>query len=348
LVRASSAEVVSVWKPRAPPRRKAILEGMAKEYDMWQHLVKHMHGPDDLEKGERHVVFGKWIAEELLAHSDTAEPSRGRVLDVAGGKGHLSTALVGHSVRSALIDPHVVTGRELHDVAPHLAGSTEPDCGGLNDDDPVVVLRQTLEQAISLWPSLVDSCLAIVGLHPDEATEPIVDLALSRGVPFAVIPCCVYPTLNPQRRSLCGAGVKKHGAFIEYLAEKDPRIRIATLPFVGRNTVLFMSASDWLRPRARALKPDYNPCALAAKAGDLALLQERRRDGHPWNEEVCRAAAWTGQLHVLEWALLNGCPWSWTDLIEAATKGNRDSVLQWASDFGRLPAPPAATQESTE
>ena len=27
-----------------------------------------------------------------------------------------------------------------------------------------------------------------VGMHPDQATEPIVDFALQRGVPFAVVP----------------------------------------------------------------------------------------------------------------------------------------------------------------
>ena len=36
-------------------------------------------------------------------------------------------------------------------------------------------------------------------MHPDQATEPIVDLALRLGVPFAVVPCCVYPGLFPFR-----------------------------------------------------------------------------------------------------------------------------------------------------
>ena len=32
----------------------------------------------------------------------------------------------------------------------------------------------------------------IVGMHPDEATEPIIDFAVAAGVPFAVVPCCVF------------------------------------------------------------------------------------------------------------------------------------------------------------
>ena len=30
----------------------------------------------------------------------------------------------------------------------------------------------------------------VVGLHPDEATDPIVTLSLAAGKPFAVVPCC--------------------------------------------------------------------------------------------------------------------------------------------------------------
>ena len=33
----------------------------------------------------------------------------------------------------------------------------------------------------------------LVGLHPDEATEPIIAAALEHNVAFAVVPCCVFP-----------------------------------------------------------------------------------------------------------------------------------------------------------
>ena len=36
-------------------------------------------------------------------------------------------------------------------------------------------------------------CDVLVGMHPDQATEPIVDAALAMGKPFAVVPCCVFP-----------------------------------------------------------------------------------------------------------------------------------------------------------
>ena len=47
---------------------------------------------------------------------------------------------------------------------------------------------------------LLLNCSVIVGMHPDQATEAIVDAALRADRPFAVVPCCVYPTLFPRRR----------------------------------------------------------------------------------------------------------------------------------------------------
>jgi len=35
----------------------------------------------------------------------------------------------------------------------------------------------------------------IIAMHPDEATEMVVDLALKYNKNFAVVPCCVFPNL---------------------------------------------------------------------------------------------------------------------------------------------------------
>lgn len=37
---------------------------------------------------------------------------------------------------------------------------------------------------------------AIVGLHPDGATEIIIRQAANHGIPFAIVPCCVMPILT--------------------------------------------------------------------------------------------------------------------------------------------------------
>ena len=37
-------------------------------------------------------------------------------------------------------------------------------------------------------------------MHPDQATESIVDMALKYEKPFAIVPCCVFAQENPHRR----------------------------------------------------------------------------------------------------------------------------------------------------
>ena len=62
----------------------------------------------------------------------------------------------------------------------------------------------------------------------------------------------------------------------------------------------------------------------------MALLQKLRREGHPWNTEVQQCGAWAGHLHVLQYALAQGCPWSW-DVCEAAARhGGHTEVVDWA------------------
>ncbi|KAG0273971.1 hypothetical protein BGZ95_010240 [Linnemannia exigua] len=61
----------------------------------------------------------------------------------------------------------------------------------------------------------------LIGMHPDQATEPIVTMALKHNKPFAVVPCCVFAHENPDRRLLDGGDVNTTLEFIQYLTEKD-------------------------------------------------------------------------------------------------------------------------------
>ena len=83
---------------------------------------------------------------------------------------------------------------------------------------------------------------ALVGMHPDQATEPIVDCALRHRVPFAIVPCCVFAREFPKLRPGGGGLVTTYEELLDYLQAKAPGIRRAYLPFVGRNVVL------WHRP----------------------------------------------------------------------------------------------------
>ena len=45
-----------------------------------------------------------------------------------------------------------------------------------------------------------DNFSVLVGMHSDQATEEIVDLALAHDMPFSVVPCCVFPKLFSHRK----------------------------------------------------------------------------------------------------------------------------------------------------
>ena len=79
----------------------------------------------------------------------------------------------------------------------------------------------------------------ILGMHPDEATEPIVDLALKHDLSFAIVPCCVFAHANPGRRMKSGQEPKTYEQFCDYLMEKDPEIRSESLGFRGRDKILY-------------------------------------------------------------------------------------------------------------
>jgi len=86
---------------------------------------------------------------------------------------------------------------------------------------------------------------AVVGMHPDLATEPIVDFARAHRKPFAVVPCCVFAQAHQWRRlKATGAVPRSYDDFVAYLVEKDPEhIRVAELAFGGRNKVVY--ATSW-------------------------------------------------------------------------------------------------------
>ena len=74
-------------------------------------------------------------------------------------------------------------------------------------------------------------------------------------------------------------------------------------------------------------------CRLAAKGGDLTVLQWIRSQGCRWVSSTCTYAAWGGHLHVLQWARSHGCPWDgWT--CSHAALGGHLHVLQWSRSHG--------------
>lgn len=96
--------------------------------------------------------------------------------------------------------------------------------------------------------AIIRGAKLVVAFHPDQATEPAIDLALALNVPFAVVPCCVFPLMFPERR-LNGKRVSTYTDFVAYLCQKHPCIRRATLPFTSdagtaKNIVLYLTRED--------------------------------------------------------------------------------------------------------
>jgi hypothetical protein len=80
---------------------------------------------------------------------------------------------------------------------------------------------------------------ALLGLHPDEATDAIAETGLRLRVPFAVVPCCVFHSLFPDRRRRTGQHVTSYNGLVLYLSELDERIVRCSLPLEGANIGLW-------------------------------------------------------------------------------------------------------------
>lgn len=92
------------------------------------------------------------------------------------------------------------------------------------------------------WQQLFKDCSLVVGLHPDQATEPILDFAVQQQLPFAVMPCCVFPRLFAHRQLQQGDGsfvpVVAYDELVEYLVQRGSAKK-GVLDFEGANTVVY-------------------------------------------------------------------------------------------------------------
>eukprot|EP00957_Ditylum_brightwellii_P095210 7251403-Ditylum_brightwellii.AAC.1 len=175
-------------------------------------------------KSQRHEIFARWLVD---IYGETFLSQGSGVLDVAGGNGMISQTLHDMGVPSTLLDPKPRCSNPApFGVLPYALNGDGSDLTDRDDDDDDVC-------------DIVRNCSMICGLHPDQATEPIVTLALRLNVPFAILPCCVMPSLFPNRiQKRHGDPVRSYSAFCQYLLDMAPEERkfeVAHLPFVGRN-----------------------------------------------------------------------------------------------------------------
>ena len=74
-------------------------------------------------------------------------------------------------------------------------------------------------------------------------------------------------------------------------------------------------------------------CKAAARSGQLEVLQWARESNCPWDYMTCAYAAKGGHLEMLKWARENGCPWN-SLTCEGAAEGGHLDVLKWARENG--------------
>jgi hypothetical protein len=104
----------------------------------------------------------------------------------------------------------------------------------------ITVAKDALETIVS--------AKLIVGFHPDQATDASINLAMELGIPFCVVPCCVFPADFPDRKLDDGSRVRCYTQLIEYLKAKSPSIQTAALNFhfteTAKNLALYTSTQQ--------------------------------------------------------------------------------------------------------
>lgn len=188
---------------------------------------------DKKRSSQRARIFASWLVQTYGAERLRAGSG---VLDVAGGRGDVAFELQAVcGIRATVVDPRAPQPRKEH--YRHLAA--HPDAM------PAAHVRARFDEAFAAsaeHAGLVRSASLIVGMHPDEATGAVVEIAAALRVPFAVVPCCVFARAFPQRvRPSDGAPVSSHEDLLEWLASRTApgEANSCFLPFAGKNRVVY-------------------------------------------------------------------------------------------------------------
>lgn len=190
-------------------------EDVHEEQDLLDELLSpHVEGED---KSVRNEALVTWMETLLLGGAHSWKGLT--VLDVGGGRGQLSDLLVEKGAHCILVDPRVAPARPERFVRLQASFDWEK---GL----PAHVLEAGRR---------VDLVLA---MHADQGTEHALRFALRHSCAYAIVPCCVYPTLNPERCFKDG-GVRKWSTFVKYLLSLDSEAQMVRLSFSGRSVVIY-------------------------------------------------------------------------------------------------------------
>ena len=183
-----------------------------------------------VNKSQRSRIYSEWIVNKYgLEYLKS-----GLILDIAGGRGDLSFELTSKfSLNCVIVDPRPQKFRKWQIKLLKKNPDFKP---------PTHILDYFDENFFSKHEDKVklENIRLVVGLHPDEATEPLVDNALINSLKFSVIPCCVFSSKFPKRRLKRNIEPVSYELFCEYICEKFELISKEILPFVGKNYVFFV------------------------------------------------------------------------------------------------------------
>lgn len=192
--------------------------------------------------------------------------SRGSgVMDVAGGAGGLAFELtVRRGIRCVVVDPREV---RLNKNQRSVLEFRKRSCAELESGLSISPLARSMHQhfqprelkqlqvmfestevvagaaegQIGGVAEALCNCSVVVGLHPDQALDHIVDAAIALRKPFAVVPCCVFwkHAGFAHRRTPTGKHVKTYDELCDYIGAKVDGVREVSLDFPGLNRVFF-------------------------------------------------------------------------------------------------------------
>ncbi|KAI9895308.1 hypothetical protein PsorP6_019282 [Peronosclerospora sorghi] len=185
-----------------------------------------------IDKTQRSHIFCDWLVESL---GEEFLASGTGVIDVAGGKGDILVKLqIKKDIQTTLIDPRPMKLGKYN--CKLFAKASAAKGRSINPQ----LLHRLDGNTLKLLKALFANCSVLVGMHPDEVTEAIVDASLTLRKPFAIVPCCVMSRVFPDRRCWDGTPVVTYETFIKYLREKHPSVHSHFLPFAGCNQVLYV------------------------------------------------------------------------------------------------------------
>ena len=177
---------------------------------------------DKYNKSLRNSEFANFLVEKFGLENI----KKGFVLDIAGGKGLISYFLtIKYGIKCKIVDPR---------------GATLPKSKMKDLKKKKIVIEEIRKMfTLNTCNELIDGCSLIIGMHPDEATVDIVDVALSKKINFAVVPCCVFHNKFPDRKLKNGKDVVEYPDIIQFILEKDDSLKTDFLNIKGRNKIIY-------------------------------------------------------------------------------------------------------------